>query len=558
MRTNHAKIVSPNSKAMNVDTLDQEYEETVKNLADYSLELTELAASDTILFRVEPTIEVVNTYLNSFTEPEARNYFNCNCCKHFLKRYGTAVYVTPTGQLKSIIWNPDVAVGHFKGIVKMFKEAVEGGRIIDIIRFNMSADKTFYDDMITLGQKTCGGYNHFHANISNKYISQISHTTGTVIDVVRSVSNMLSVYNINTVTKAYTLAKIDRLNKPEAKDRLNLLKQVIEDLNNTKPVFRNNKIWNYAIKYMDVLYGFSNTVEGMLLTDISNGVDIDTCIARFNAGVDPLNYKRPKSLPTKNLVEEAEKAINELNLKDSLDRRIARFDEIKRFLWKPPVEVKEETKSDSIFANVETKESASKKIDDIEIDLTKYRIKITAQRFLKEIAPRTKQMNIGLFGYRYPFCSFVTEAHEGSTPILEYDKMENRNPINIYCYRNGRSPESFNIRNTPTVEVIGIATAPRDIDVPEDELTAMIFILRDCRDTRLDGGSALFPDDLIPELYPYRKVIENYSANKQITDIGKDEQAAAGLIVSGNDMKYLITIETVDNTLESYIIDRMK
>ena len=540
-------------------TLHEEYEKTVKSLAVYALKVTDNESmKDVVLFRVAPKESMVDTYLDAFNQL-TRQQYNCNCCKHFLRRYGTAVYIDRTGELHSIVWDPESAVGRFKPIVAALKDAVERGTVIDIVRA-LPTDSVRYDgiNMMTLGiAESCEGkFHHFHADISTKYVKMVSPTISmdTIKDEFTSAERTFKRWNSDTIDRAYALAKLGKLAKEDAKERFNLFKQMYEDVTNTKhALHKYHKICNYAIKYHDFLYGFIGTVDGTLLDDISEGYDINICISRYNAKMDPINYKRPTAAPTERLVEEAEKLIADLGLKDSLDRRIARFDEIKRFLWKAPEKVKE--KAAGIFANVKTKDSKPKQ--ESKIDLSRNSTNITLSKFMREVAPRTTKMSIELkVGYRYPFCTFVTEAHEGSKPIIKWDYPEARNPISMYCYHEGSSCRDFNV-TTGYVEVLGIATFPDDLNSAEDTLNGVAFILKDCKDMLLGGGSALFPDVLIKELYPVRKVIESFSKDKKLEDIPDGVQAAAGLAVGGPSINYRVRVETTDNTIEAYRIDRL-
>lgn len=556
------EIINPTTMPVtdeDVLTLHEEYEETVKNLAAYALKVTDdESMKDVILFRVDPKASMINTYLDAFNDM-TRQQYNCNCCKHFLRRYGTTVYIDRTGVLHSIVWDQESAVGRFKPIVAALKDIVERGTVIDIARA-LPTDSVRYNgiDMMTLGiAESCEGkFHHLRADICTKYIKMVSPTISmdSIKDAFMSAERTFKRWSKDTIDKAFTLAKLDKLAKEDAKERFNLFKQMYEDVTNTKhELHRYHKICNYVIKYHDFLYGFIGTVDGALLDDISEGYSIDTCISRYNDKMNPINYKRPTSAPTEMLVAEAEKLIADLGLRDSLDRRIARFDEIKRFLWKSPEKVKEE--SAGIFANVKTKDSKPKAESSM-IDLSRSNAKITLSKFMREVAPRATKMSIELqAGYRYPFCTFVTEAHEGSKPILKYDYPEARNPINMYCYNEGSSCRDFNVV-TGYVEVLGIATFPDDLNKEEDTLNGVAFILKGCRDMRLGGGSALFPDALIKELYPVRKVIESFSKDKKLENIPDDVQAAAGLAVGGPVINYRVRVETTDNTIESYTIDR--
>jgi hypothetical protein len=66
-----------------------------------------------------------------------------------------------------------------------------------------------------------------------------------------------------------------------------------------------------------------NTSIGTLLVDISEGKELDFAVSAFERMVAPSNYKRPTSLITKRMIEDAEKTIKELGYEESLARRYA-------------------------------------------------------------------------------------------------------------------------------------------------------------------------------------------------------------------------------------------
>ena len=74
---------------------------------------------------------------------------------------------------------------------------------------------------------------------------------------------------------------------------------------------------------------------GVLLQDLSNGVDAEVAIKRYEAVVAPTNYKRPKPVFTAKMVEQAEQTVTELGLLDSLPRRFAHLSDItvNNVLW---------------------------------------------------------------------------------------------------------------------------------------------------------------------------------------------------------------------------------
>jgi len=66
----------------------------------------------------------------------------------------------------------------------------------------------------------------------------------------------------------------------------------------------------------------------VLLQDISSGMDVLKAVKRYERIVAPENYKRPKEIFTKRMVENAWAQIEELGLVDSLPRRFARLTDV--------------------------------------------------------------------------------------------------------------------------------------------------------------------------------------------------------------------------------------
>jgi hypothetical protein len=71
-----------------------------------------------------------------------------------------------------------------------------------------------------------------------------------------------------------------------------------------------------------------NSVIGTLLVDLSDGVELERAVASYESKVAPANYKRPKSLITKAMVDKAGKAMGELGYTTALARRHARVEDL--------------------------------------------------------------------------------------------------------------------------------------------------------------------------------------------------------------------------------------
>lgn len=62
--------------------------------------------------------------------------------------------------------------------------------------------------------------------------------------------------------------------------------------------------------------------------NVSEGMDLDTAVKKYEQIVAPANYKRPKAIYTKKMLEDAKKTITELGYLESLNRRFATPDDI--------------------------------------------------------------------------------------------------------------------------------------------------------------------------------------------------------------------------------------
>lgn len=71
-----------------------------------------------------------------------------------------------------------------------------------------------------------------------------------------------------------------------------------------------------------------NTAIGTLLIDLSEGRDLESAVKAFEDKMSGTNYKRPKSLITKKMVEDAMKTVADLKLEPALKRRHATFRDV--------------------------------------------------------------------------------------------------------------------------------------------------------------------------------------------------------------------------------------
>jgi len=73
---------------------------------------------------------------------------------------------------------------------------------------------------------------------------------------------------------------------------------------------------------------FRSTVIGSLVIDLSAGDDLESAVRKFESKVAPQNYKRPKSLITAKMIEQAVDKLKELGLENAVERRFAKISDV--------------------------------------------------------------------------------------------------------------------------------------------------------------------------------------------------------------------------------------
>jgi hypothetical protein len=145
--------------------------------------------------------------------------------------------------------------------------------------------------------------------------------------------------------------------------------------------------WEHSVKAGPVIGRIKNHSIGTLLLDISDGVDLDEAVRKYEAIVAPSNYKRPKAIFTKKMLEEAKTTLEKLGYLDSLERRYASIDDI--------------TINNILFANRESSTKLKGDVfeemaDGLSIDPKKFQKveEISIDKFLSDVLPNAKNVEV--------------------------------------------------------------------------------------------------------------------------------------------------------------------
>lgn len=131
-----------------------------------------------------------------------------------------------------------------------------------------------------------------------------------------------------------------------------------------------------------------NTAIGTLLIDLSEGMELDAAVRRYEATVAPQNYKRPTALVTKAMVEKAKGTLTELGYMSALDRRFARIDDVSvnDILFVDRQSRSAMKNGGDVFDDIATKASKPKNLDKVET--------ITIEKFISDVLPNVTSMEV--------------------------------------------------------------------------------------------------------------------------------------------------------------------
>ena len=276
-------------------------------------------------------------YLDSFPEGtnplyRVRREFDCSCCRHFLKNIGGAVYIDADLNIRSI-FEFDAESDTFQPVMDALAKYVKDrGTIIG--RYWSDHSSVGTEHSRELDGTTVKTWSHFYLDLPKQLVFHGQRGTlgsaksqfNAIHDVFKRSLDEISLEAIDTVLE---LIKSNTLYKgTEWLEPLKMLrghKIAYEELSDAK---KDNYCWAMTEAVGPVLGRIRNHSIGVLLTDISEGMELDEAVRRYEKIVAPANYKRPKAIFTKKMLEDAQRTITELGYLDALPRRFATLDDI--------------------------------------------------------------------------------------------------------------------------------------------------------------------------------------------------------------------------------------
>ncbi|WP_303982200.1 hypothetical protein [Niallia circulans] len=298
---------------------------------------TLLTKESTHLFEVNlDKDELWSTYLDSFPPGTNEVYresreFDCSCCRQFIKNIGNAV-VIKNNEIKTI-WDFETGDTTFQPVVEALSNFVKSKAVSDIwisklkkIGTNKNYEQSENGNVVE--------WDHFYLELPNKFINRSSSSEAEVKGSLRDTRNVFK-RSLEEITEESLLTVLELISQ-NSLYKGEEWKGVLTEFQKYKRAYdklessieKDNYAWEQSVNIGGSIGRIRNHSIGTLLINISEGIDLDTAVRKYEAIVAPSNYKRPKAIFTKKMLEDAKKTIEELGFLDSLSRRYATLDDI--------------------------------------------------------------------------------------------------------------------------------------------------------------------------------------------------------------------------------------
>jgi hypothetical protein len=353
------------------------------------------AKNATHLFEVElDKDELWNLYLDSFPAGKnevyrERRWHDCSCCRQFIKAMGNVVIIKDN--IVHTLWDFKTDDDTYQPVLTALSLFVKSKVVSDIYisKFKkIGTDHNFEE----LENGKVQQWDHFYLNLPDKFVDRSSRSIGDIQGGFRDTKSVFKC-SLDEIAEDSILTVLELISQnslykgEEWKGVLSDFLKYKKEYDKISSEKKNNYAWEKSVVAGVVIGRIKNHSIGTLLINISEGMDLDLAVKKYEQIVAPSNYKRPKAIFTKKMLEDAKNTIAELGYMDSLERRFATLDDItvNNILFTNKDSAKRIDGANDIFGDMEKEVAVNpRKFSKVE--------EVTAKDFVEKILPTIREV----------------------------------------------------------------------------------------------------------------------------------------------------------------------
>lgn len=386
----------------------------------------EMTKDVTHLFEVEvDKDEMWNTYLDSYPAGtneifRKRREYDCSCCRQFIKNIGNVVVIKDNKIIT--IWDLNLGDEKYQVVANAMAEFIKSKPVINIYIGKFDKIGTEYN-FEQYEDGTMKRWEHFQVTLPGKFVDKSGRSIGDIQGGFRDTRNVFK-RSLDEITEDSIMTVLELISQ-NSLYKGEEWKGVLTEFNKYKKEYdklssdteKELYTWEQSVKAGMTIGRIRNHSMGTLLVNISEGMELDTAVKKYEQIVAPANYKRPKAIFTKKMLEDAKKTITELGYLDSLNRRFATLDDItvNNILFSNKDSAKRISGADDIFGEMEKDVAVSpKKFSKVE--------EISARDFIENILPTTKEVEIFLENkHEKNFVSLIAPCNPDAKTMFKWN-----------------------------------------------------------------------------------------------------------------------------------------
>lgn len=343
--------------------------------------------------------ELWNLYLDSFPAGTNEIYrerrgYDCSCCRHFIKTIGNAVVIKDN--TVHTIWDVSGVGTTFQPVADALSAYIKAHAVTDVY---VSQEKKIGTErsLERLENGKVNSYDHFFLELPDKFVFDKRRSAGDIKGGFRDTRNVFK-RSLDEITEESVMTVLELISQNSLYKGEEWKAPLTEFLKYKKAYDKlavaeekENFAWEKSIAAGAGIGRIRNHSIGTLLVNISEGMDLDTAVKKYEQIVAPANYKRPKAIYTKKMLEDARKKIEEMGYMPSLERRFATLDDISinNILFSNKDAQRRISGAGDVFASMEKDIAVNpKKFSNVE--------EVSAADFVKNVLPMAREIEVYL------------------------------------------------------------------------------------------------------------------------------------------------------------------